>query len=705
MKQRILSLFLIMITLLSLVACGGEDVTTAPTTTTAPPSGTTLAHALKDAGYTLKYPRRASSEVEELAKSIARAFQLITGSPLSVDTDRVNEREGETLPHNNNEILLGITNRASSQALLAQMEANRKNCAKDRKIVMKDKEVLIMAGNDAYLEEAVREFIAMLSMPRAQFDLVQGYDSGWQLYDWELTVLGGKPITDYRIVIPKSNPHPMQTHAKELQTILYRICGFRLEIVTDEASAPADCEILLGRTNRPLSAQLAEELSTLTDPDYMIRGSGTTIALLAANDAWGSDRAVNRLGELILEGQKDNISIELAQTTVFSPDQPTSKPSVPISGGQIQQPAGTISVADASQKALENGALFANEIAASVVSDFEKPGDQMVHVSTFSVIDGMIYMTYYANTETAAENPDNQRARFVYCPVADPTQKVFFDIQAVGDDCYGAKVTGVYDTIMAQADEDTIFILWTARIGTLYYRLYRIFTISTQELGPVGVNRFQVGEVTNDFSASGITSALRENGIGCKTMYSDIGIMQKFTTRIEDGQTYYYTGAYSGDMNMIIKSKDFITWEYVSQPSFVNKSKWENAVYVLNDKVYYFVRQHDEYDHGFLTYYDLTTETWAAPVLVEDSQSRSDFILYNGELYLFFAPIDRNHIGILRIDTETLAESEIVLIADMRGSCFYPFITYFGEGELAMSYTVSRKHIRLAKFTLSKYLE
>ena len=39
-------------------------------------------------------------------------------------------------------------------------------------------------------------------------------------------------------------------------------------------------------------------------------------------------------------------------------------------------------------------------------------------------------------------------------------------------------------------------------------------------------------------------------------MFSDIGIMQKLTTRTENGETWYYTGAYSGYFNCIIKSRD-----------------------------------------------------------------------------------------------------------------------------------------------------
>lgn len=195
--------------------------------------------------------------------------------------------------------------------------------------------------------------------------------------------------------------------------------------------------------------------------------------------------------------------------------------------------------------------------------------------------------------------------------------------------------------------------------------------------------------------------------------------MQKLSSRTENGEKYYYSGTYSGNFTAIIKSKDLITWEYVAQPNegangtgFKNETIWENAVYVLNDKAYYFVRQwnYDEKTdtgskYGILTYYDLNSGEWARPVLVGDCQSRSDFIVYKGGLYLFHAPTDRNHIGIIKIDCNNIANSKVILQADMNGSCFYPFIQYNSAGELCMSYTVDRKHVRLASFTLSKYID
>lgn len=388
---------------------------------------------------------------------------------------------------------------------------------------------------------------------------------------------------------------------------------------------------------------------------------------------------------------------------IFTPDCVTDRELVITSGAPIENPVRTVRAGE-DPEAMARGDRFAAEITRRFVADFEKPGDRMAHVSTFLVVGDTVYMTYYANTHDPHEDPRNQTARLAWAPVEDPDKKTWLDLQTTGDWVGDKQIDMVYDTILMQKDEDTLYVLWTARTEENYYRFYCPFTVSTKTLGEIGVNRFQVGRTVNDFSVSGIKSALAANGIPCKKMYSDIGIMQKLSCRVENGEKYYYSGTYSGDFTCVIKSRDLITWEYVSQPDFINDSKWENATYVLEDKVFYFVRQQNENPCGFLTVYDLASGTWERPVEVQDCQSRGDFIFYQGRLFLFHAPVDREHIGILEIDRENIGNSRVVLQAKMDTSCFYPFVQYYRGGELAMSYTVGRRHIRLAEFTLSEYL-
>lgn len=374
----------------------------------------------------------------------------------------------------------------------------------------------------------------------------------------------------------------------------------------------------------------------------------------------------------------------------------------------IESPAAVIDLEDYGEEAKRLGEIFSKDVTEGFISDFERTSldrpDLMAHVSTFCLLKGYIYVTYYANVNEYAEDAKNQMARLAYCPVDNPSDMTFVDIQSVGDTLCGKPVIMVYDTILMKKDENTLYVLWTANIDGEYYRLYRSFDVNTRTLGEICVNRFKVGSTINDFGAKGIKDALAGSGIKMKKTYADIGIMQKLSSRVENGKTYYYTGAYSGDFTCIIKSCDLETWEYVSQPDFPNSSQWENATYVIGDKVFYFVRQYVDTPYGFLSVYDLEKGTWEKPVLIYDSQSRSDFIMYKDELYLFHAPIDREHIGLIRIDTENIAKSEPVFIAKMDTSCFYPFINYFDGDGLAMSYTVERKHIRLARFDMEKLI-
>ncbi len=385
---------------------------------------------------------------------------------------------------------------------------------------------------------------------------------------------------------------------------------------------------------------------------------------------------------------------------IFLPELPVTKPLLTAEGSEIRHTSAKIEVADYS----DLGRRFADDIEKNMISDFRREGDKMVHVSTFAEIDGVIYMTYYANISTGDEDPKFQRARLVFCPTENPDDKTYIDVQAAGDDFAGKHVDAVYDTILMRMDDDLLYILWTANLSGNYYRLYRTYRISTGELGDIGANRLKVGDNTVDFSFSGIRNVFAAAGVPVKTMYSDIGIMQKQSWREENGERWYYSGAYSGDLNFIIKSRDLVTWEYVAQPDFVNRSKWENAVYVLENKCYYFVRQYDDTGYGFLTRYDLETGEWDAPVQVADCQSRGDFLYYHGGLYLVHAPTDREHIGILKIGTENLADSRPVFRAKMHESCFYPFMN-FGPGGVWFSYTSARKHIRLSKFDPDVYLK
>lgn len=369
-----------------------------------------------------------------------------------------------------------------------------------------------------------------------------------------------------------------------------------------------------------------------------------------------------------------------------------------------------VKTADEEVEAYVNGLKFRKELM-NHVADLKKEGDKMVHVSTFCIINDVLYATYYVNTINYGETPSEHTARFVVCPIStisDPSTYKYYDL------CYtktvaetngiqeilvnGKHIDYLYDIVLLHKDDNTLFLAWTCTLDGNYYRVYKTYNISTQSFSDIAINKFKISDTVVDFSNNDLDGVFAKYNIEHKPLAGDIGIMQKLSSRLENGVAYYYTGMYVGQFNCIIKSTDLITWEFVSIPSFENDSQWENAVYVKNDKVFYFCRQTYDTPYAFLTWFDLSTNKWHNPVYVNDGQSRYDFIEYNNKLYLIHSPMDRNHLAIMQIDEDNLIRSKDVQVAQVP-NYFYPYMQEY-KGELYISFTDSRKHIYVSKFTI-----
>ena len=340
------------------------------------------------------------------------------------------------------------------------------------------------------------------------------------------------------------------------------------------------------------------------------------------------------------------------------------------------------------------------------ITSFKKEGDLMVHVSSFCIIDDVLYMTYYANRISGEEIPSQQIVRFVKCPIDDFNNKIYFDLQGAKD-CglsynlthfNGKTVNEIYDTVLMKRDDRTLYIMWSASLDGVYTRLFQQYDTETGLFGTISYNYFKVNDCVSLMDIPGIEYALSLNGIKHNPLEFDIGIMQRLSKRKENGTVYYYTGCYANTFNCIIKSRDLIVWEYVSHPTFPNKSQFENSVYVKDNKVYYFCRQEKSEDYAFITYYDLNTSKWRDPLLVYDSQSRNDIWEYNNNLYAIHAPIDRNHLSVLLIDTVNLKMSKEIQTAKVY-YLFYPFVQYYNN-QLWVSLTNARHDIVLSKFSI-----
>ena len=344
-----------------------------------------------------------------------------------------------------------------------------------------------------------------------------------------------------------------------------------------------------------------------------------------------------------------------------------------------------------------NGIKLGKDLSTHL-ADFAKAGDKMVHVSTFYKVGDTLYMSYYANTRTNAEDPTKHTARLVYAPFDNLSQQTYVDVADIGQEYNGQTIDAIYDSLLLKTSDDSYMIYaFTAKVGGKFYMLYRRFDPKTKLLSDTHTMNFKAGALSGTFDTVSVHDLLAQIGIDYDYEDRDISFIQKLSPRVEDGVTQYYAGIGILHMCFVVKSSDLINWTFVSAPDFKYKPEFEPSVYVKGDNVYYFCRQQGTEANAVLAKYDINNDRWSKPILVPDTQSRYDFFGDNDQLYLVHSPLDRNHISLMQIDQNVLERSYEVATAEVQ-DCFYPF-TQKIDGQMYMSFTQSRHHIWLSEFS------
>ncbi|MGM9682174.1 MAG: family 16 glycosylhydrolase [Eubacteriales bacterium] len=137
---------------------------------------------------------------------------------------------GETIPQNNNEILIGNTNRASSQAAMANLESGR-----DYSVSFYDGEVVIVGKSDRALIEAVQYFVDYIFYATsAEYPIgyIYYYDHVYPFTDFF-----GLNLSDLRLVY--TDP-ALEDAAQALQTYIDDCTG-----VVPEVQSTGDGNVIL----------------------------------------------------------------------------------------------------------------------------------------------------------------------------------------------------------------------------------------------------------------------------------------------------------------------------------------------------------------------------------------------------------------------------------------------------------------------------
>ena len=266
----------------ALVACNGEgDETTAAenidtteeVTEKADVSIEFTADVLKD--YIIRRPEKVKNESIDstiaAAKTLRDAITTTFGLTLELQDDWYKTSDG--LPETAKEILVGKTNRTETADVLAKIRA------KDFAIAFANDRIIITAGTDAGVVDAVNYFIEnYINEAEKKFSL---YENHFEVVEHQYFMgsisIAGTPITDYKIVYPKGCDLVTYSTALAMADYLYDNAGVTVEVV-DDSTAATEYEILVGSTNRPESS-IGIDLGT---DKYSLSISGKKVVLQGA---------------------------------------------------------------------------------------------------------------------------------------------------------------------------------------------------------------------------------------------------------------------------------------------------------------------------------------------------------------------------------------------------------------------------------------
>jgi len=315
--KKILSLLLAAMMLLSLIACepfGPDDPKDTKEETTEEPTGgsdttgeeeTTgeleaFLEIVKDGktDFVVVYPENFEEKELEAAQKVVDAIQKYTGAKLKLRDDFTSH----SIAEKTYEILVGYTAREASQEVWPTLSHGQYTI---RIVGTK----LVICGSDAnttwngasYFERQIlkKKMQAEGADPDTFLFCESDTFTNETTYMIKSATFGGRPIRDYRIVIP-SNGSVEYYIAQMIAQHISVYSGAKLEIVEDSEPAQ-DCEILIGNTARTtISAEAGKYNIVLTGTKLQITAS-SVIGLSETYWAFTDDVFPTKTANLVVE--------------------------------------------------------------------------------------------------------------------------------------------------------------------------------------------------------------------------------------------------------------------------------------------------------------------------------------------------------------------------------------------------------------------
>ena len=174
------------------------------------------------------------------------------------------------------EILLGATNRTLSAEAGALIETYL-----DYSVLYKGNKIAVYANNADRMTEAVAYVIQNLSYSNNAFSYSgqEAYLNKYTTYEYTAFAISGTPLSEFSMVYSVNANDIEKDFAKSLADWLMSSSGAIISI-HDDSAAPAAHEILVGKTNRPISI-LLENTSSESSAPYRSNLSDGSLAIMA----------------------------------------------------------------------------------------------------------------------------------------------------------------------------------------------------------------------------------------------------------------------------------------------------------------------------------------------------------------------------------------------------------------------------------------
>lgn len=333
MMKKILTWLCVFAMLLALFSCtkkpeentGDDPQSTAPggsseetSGTAAADDGVTIFKKTDVANFKIAYSSDLSDEVVAAVNELAEQINTICGSSIKVTSDFILSSD-KYMKEWDNEILIGLTNRAQSTAFANGMRIN------DYGYGYIDGKILICGKNDRAIKNAINSFCLNVLIAHINDDLF--YRSDWnqiELYSYavESLTVNGSGVQEYEIIYPENGTLFEKQMAMRLQSYLLDQTGYELAIKADSEERATGKAFLIGKTK--YSVGLIS--GTLPAAQGCVNSTGGDVA------AWGDDmtgtvNACKKLTELLIDPESTalerSVTVDSAVTATGNSDYST----------------------------------------------------------------------------------------------------------------------------------------------------------------------------------------------------------------------------------------------------------------------------------------------------------------------------------------------------------------------------------------------